>query len=103
MRRNYLLTYLNVGGICSVCTSPLPAPFGVAIDLTLITSLRGERIVIHFTAGRWLWASSAHADSRNTVPVEEGKHSPFSLELGDEGGGARVLVKCGPHLLTLRH
>lgn len=65
----YLRLVLNVGGICSVCTSPLPAPFGVAIDLTLITSLRGERIVIHFTAGRWLWASSAHADSRNTVPL----------------------------------
>lgn len=36
------LTYLDVGGICFICTSPLPASFGVAIDLTLITSLWGQ-------------------------------------------------------------
>lgn len=77
-REKPLLTYLNVGGVCFVGASPFPAPFGVAVDLTLIASLWGQRIVIHFTAGRWLWASSAHAHSRNTVPVVGGEHRHFS-------------------------
>ena len=97
-RRNHLLTYLSVGGICFICASPLPAPFGVAVDLTLITRLWGEGIVIHFPTGRWLWASSAHAHSRNTVPTVEGKQRWFLLELAD--GGAGVLVKPGPSLVT---
>lgn len=60
---------LDVGVICLIGASPFPAPFRVTVDLTLITSLWGQGIVIHFSAGRWLWASTAHAHSRNTVPL----------------------------------
>lgn len=67
----HLWLILDGGGICSIRASPFPAPFGVTIDLTLITSLWGEGIVIHFSAGRWLWASSAHAHSRNAVPLAD--------------------------------
>lgn len=67
----FLWLILDVGGICFIGASPFPAPFRVTVDLTLITGLWGEGIVIHFSAGRWLWASSAHAHSRNTVPLAD--------------------------------
>lgn len=65
----HLRLILKAGGICFVGTSPFPASLGVAVDLTLVTSLWGEGVVIHFAAGRWIWASSAHAHSRHTVPL----------------------------------
>lgn len=84
-RRNHLLTYLNSGGVCRICASPLPAPFGVAIDLTLVTSLWGEGIVIHLTTDRWLRASSAHAHSRNTVPAGRKGVETFFIRVWTRG------------------
>lgn len=79
------MTYLQVRGIRFVGASPFPAPFGVAVDFTLVTSFWGEGIVIHFTAGRWLRDAAAHSHSRNTVSVGEGV---LSLEAEGDGGQA---------------
>lgn len=74
-------TYLDVRGVRFVCASPFPASFGVAIDLAFIAGFWGQWIVVHLTAGRRLWASSAHAHSRNTMPSAERSTKAVSIRI----------------------